>query len=130
MNRDYTNNAWQRFARGRLEGLGLCAGPETRDRVHVGRKYSPPFLRSRRVGSIAAQNLLQNDRSELTCQIIAGTGSKEQRVARTIGRRIAAEINGPELIDVDGLSRRVSHGAHKRAGLRIEGINRTFICVV
>ena len=74
--------------------------------------------------------LFENYLSELTCQVVAGTGSVEQRAAGAIGRFVSTEINRPELVDVDHRAPHVFHGAHERTCLRIECIDGAFIGVI
>ena len=76
------------------------------------------------------QRLLGYNLPEFSSQIVAGTGGKEQRIRRTIGSSAAAEINGPELVDVNDLASCVLNGAHEGARIGIKRVNGAGVGVV
>ena|SRR5215467_16019580 len=77
-----------------------------------------------------ARELLHNNLAELSGQIVARASGKEQRVRRTVRSCAAAEINGPQLVNVNHLSKRVLHGSDKGAGVWVEGIDGALVGVV
>src|SRR5579862_3172 len=56
--------------------------------------------------------------------VIGWTRSKEELVGSAVVRISAAKIDGPELVNVDGISAGVADRAHEGAGERIECIDR------
>src|SRR5215470_15048023 len=91
--------------------------------TRLGIKFSPP--RRRRIptlpnlakgGHPQARKLFENDLTELAGQVITWARRKEQRITRPIRSRAAAEIDGPELVNVDYRAGRVLDCSYERAG--------------
>src|SRR3984957_3320132 len=67
--------------------------------------------------------LAEGDYAEGTVAVIVVAGGEEELIEVAVCAAALAELNGPDVVDLDGFAACVAQGSEERAALRVEGVD-------